>query len=61
MDSESDKGKVNAPGSKALFGVSIVAGIFIIIWFILGAGAFITSLVCLGRSGSTADKIMVSF
>ena len=32
--------------------------IFIIIWIIIGFIAFITSLVCFGRSGTIAEKII---
>jgi len=38
----------------ALFGIWI----FIFIWAIIGFIAFIMSLVCFGKSGSTLDKIL---
>lgn len=32
--------------------------LFLFFWMILGLAAFITSIVCFGRSGSTAEKII---
>lgn len=43
---------------KKLFGLGIGIAIFAIIWAILGIVAFIYSLVCFGKSGSSLDKIV---
>ena len=50
MESDNQKLKVS--------GVGIVILIFGIIWFVAGLAAFITSLVCFGRSGETSDKVI---
>ena len=38
-------------------GISILF-IILVIWFLVGIVAFITSLVCFGKSGTTLDKVM---
>lgn len=43
---------------KKLFGLSMGIAIFAIIWALLGIIAFIYSLVCFGRSGTSLDKII---
>jgi len=38
--------------------LSITLLVFIIIWILIGFAAFITSLVCFGRSGTILEKII---
>lgn len=50
--------KLDVKPEKKLLGVGIAAAIFGIIWGLVGIAAFITSLVCFGKSGSTTEKII---
>jgi len=43
---------------KKLLGLSMGIAIFAIIWALLGIIAFIYSLVCFGKSGTSLDKIV---
>ena len=43
------------PGMKS---VVIMSSIFVVLWIFVGLAAFIMSLVCFGRSGSTAQHII---
>jgi len=54
MDSlapKNEDNKISKTGGIILF-------IFVLLWVITGFAAFITSIVCFGRSGSTADKVV---
>jgi hypothetical protein len=44
--------------AATILGIGLGIFIFIIIWCLLGLAAFVVSLVCIGRSGSTGAKIL---
>jgi hypothetical protein len=48
----------NEQENEPLQKTAIAIYIFILIWGLIGLIAFITSLVCFGRSGSTLEKII---
>lgn len=43
---------------KAGTATGIVVLLVVVIWLIMGFSAFIMSLICFGRSGSTAEKVV---
>jgi fatty acid desaturase len=49
---------LNDQESQPLPKAVIAIYIFILLWALIGLIAFITSLVCFGRSGSTTEKII---
>ena len=58
MAETEDQQTVAGSKGKAVAGVMLGVVIFFALWTIIGLIAFIHSLVCMGRSGSTAEKII---
>lgn len=46
------------PKQEGLQSAVIMTSVFVILWVFVGLAAFIMSLVCFGRSGSTAQHII---
>lgn len=47
-----------AKSGKGLSTVLIITTIFVFLWFFVGIAAFIMSLLCFGKTGSTAQHIV---
>lgn len=56
-DRHSKNEKQNQEGGQ-VFGLGIAISVFALLWFLAGLIAFIWSLVCFAKSGTTADKVL---
>ncbi len=58
MEDSKDEKKHHSENSNIVFGTSTAVMIFALLWFLAGLIAFIWSLVCFAKSGTTADKVL---
>jgi hypothetical protein len=58
IENAENQKKDNKKAGSAITAGGVIFVIFLILWVLLGIGAFIASLVCFGYSGSLTEKIL---